>query len=125
MQKYEEETARHRRFVELCDEIVRVNERICELRPVPEVKADKALAELKKTFDLESFEMGIRSSMHKIGDRMLETLINADGGDYRGRSIPCGKGHQYEFVEYRDKNLLTVLGLVAGPAIAPRTASWI
>ena len=44
---------------------------------------------------------------------MLETLINADGGDYRGRAIPCGKGHQYEFVEYWDKNLLTVLGLVA------------
>lgn len=63
-------------------------------------------------FDLESFEMGIRSSMHKIGGRMLETLINADGGDYRGKSISCTKGHEYEFVEYRDKNLLTVLGLV-------------
>jgi len=48
MQKYEEETARHRRFVELCEEIVRINERICDLRPVPEVKGDKELAELKK-----------------------------------------------------------------------------
>ena len=48
MQKYEEETARHRRFVELCDEIVRINERICDLRPVPEVKDDKEMAELKK-----------------------------------------------------------------------------
>lgn len=48
MQKYEEETSRHRRFVELCDEIVRVNERICNLRPVPEVRGDKELAELKK-----------------------------------------------------------------------------
>jgi hypothetical protein len=48
MQKYEEETSRHRRFVELCDEIMRVNERICDLRPVPEVKGDKELAELKK-----------------------------------------------------------------------------
>jgi hypothetical protein len=64
-------------------------------------------------FDLESFEMGIRSSMHKIGGRMLETLINADGGDCRGRTLPCAKGHEYEFVEYREKNLLTVLGLVA------------
>ena len=50
MQKYEAETARHRRFVELCDEIVRINERICDLRPVPEVKDDKELAELKKKF---------------------------------------------------------------------------
>jgi len=48
MQKYEEETARHRRFVELCEEIVRINERICDLRPVHEVKGDKELAELKK-----------------------------------------------------------------------------
>ena len=48
MQKYEEETARHRRFVELCDEIVWINERICDLRPVPEVKDDKELAALKK-----------------------------------------------------------------------------
>lgn len=48
MQKYEEETARHRRFVELCDEVVQINERICDLRPVPEVKDDNELAELKK-----------------------------------------------------------------------------
>jgi hypothetical protein len=38
MQRYEEETARHRRFGELCDEIVRINGRICDLRPVPEAK---------------------------------------------------------------------------------------
>ena len=38
MQKYEEETARHRPFGELCDEIVRINGRICDLRPVPEAK---------------------------------------------------------------------------------------
>ena len=48
MQKYEEETGRHRRFVELCEEMVQINERICDLRPVPEVKDDKELAELKK-----------------------------------------------------------------------------
>ena len=48
MQKYEEETGRHRRFVELCDEIVRINERICDLRSVPEVKDDQELAALKK-----------------------------------------------------------------------------
>lgn len=48
MQKYLDEIANHRRFVELCEEIVLVNERICDLRPVPEVKDDKELAELKK-----------------------------------------------------------------------------
>ena len=56
MQKYEEETARHRRFVELCDEIVRINERICDLRPVPEVKDDRELAELKKKLQKQFME---------------------------------------------------------------------
>jgi hypothetical protein len=51
--------------------------------------------------------------MHKIGGRLLEMLVNADGGDYRGRTLPCAHGHEYEFVEYRDKALLTVLGRVA------------
>ena len=44
---------------------------------------------------------------------MLELLINADGGDYRGRTLPCAQGHEYEFVEYRDKALLTVVGPVS------------
>jgi len=48
MQKYEEETERHRRFVEVCEEIVRINERICDLRPIPQAKDDQELAELKK-----------------------------------------------------------------------------
>ena len=48
LQKYLDEIANHQRFVELCEEIVVVNERICNLRPVPEVKDEKELAELKK-----------------------------------------------------------------------------
>ena len=58
--------------------------------------------------DLESFEMSIRSSMHQIGGRMLEALVNADGGDYRGRTIPFNQGHQYEFGECRNNDLLMV-----------------
>jgi hypothetical protein len=50
--------------------------------------------------------------MHRIGSRMLGLLINADSGRYQGRTIPCGEGHAYEFVDYRDKELLTVLGPV-------------
>lgn len=48
MQKYLDEITSHRRFVELCEEIVVINERICDLRPIPEVKDDKELSELKK-----------------------------------------------------------------------------
>lgn len=48
LEKYVDEIGNHRRFVELCAEIVLVNERICDLRPVREVKDEKELAELKK-----------------------------------------------------------------------------
>lgn len=48
MQKYLEEIANHDKFLKLCGEIVEVNERICDLRPVPQTKDDKELAELKK-----------------------------------------------------------------------------
>ncbi len=49
--------------------------------------------------------------MHNIGSKVLEGLLNAEDG-YQGKSIPCDNGHTYEFVEYRDKNVLTVLGEV-------------
>jgi hypothetical protein len=48
MQKYIDEIAHHQRFLKLCEEIVVVNERICELRPVPEIADDNELVELKK-----------------------------------------------------------------------------
>jgi len=54
--------------------------------------------------------MRIRSCMHAIGARMLEMLINSDGGDYRGRRIEGERGQHYQFIEYREKKLLTVLG---------------
>lgn len=67
---------------------------------------------LTKSFDLEAFELCIRSSMHAIGRSMLEMLVNADGGGYFGRTISGERVHQYEFIDYRDKKLLTVLGPV-------------
>lgn len=48
MQKYLDEIANHKKFLKLCEEIVVVNERICELRPVPQVTDDNELSELKK-----------------------------------------------------------------------------
>ena len=54
--------------------------------------------------------MSIRSGMHGIGCKVLENLLNADDGGYRGIAIPCEKGHTSVFVDYREKKLLTVLG---------------
>ena len=140
LQKYTEETENYREFLKLCNEVVRLNEQICELRPTREIKDETELEELKKLketlyeeiqkevdqivssafkgkdklghMDIESLEMRIRSSMHGIGSIMLEKLLNTDGGDYRGNSIACDNGHMYEFMGYRDKELLTVLGEV-------------
>ncbi len=65
MQKYLDEIANHRRFVELCAEIVVVNERICDLRPVPEVKDEKELVELKKNCRNCLWGSTERSSAHR------------------------------------------------------------
>ncbi len=56
--------------------------------------------------------MHVRSSMHGIGSIFLEEIINADGGDYKGRRISKDNGPVYKFMDYRNKNVLTVLGLV-------------
>lgn len=63
---------------------------------------------------------------------MLEPLLAADAG-YRGPRVPCGQGHQAEFISVRDKTVGTVLGPVAlhrawyhcgqcGHGLAPRDA---
>ncbi len=62
--------------------------------------------------DLEASEIAIRASVHRMGGSLLEKLLNADSGGYRGASIDCGNGHRARFVEYRNKGLLTVLSPV-------------
>jgi hypothetical protein len=49
--------------------------------------------------------------MLAAGCGMLGQLLAADPG-YRGPRIPCGQGHEAEFVSYRDKLIDTVLGPV-------------
>jgi hypothetical protein len=48
VEKYMEETENYRNFVRLCDEIIQVNEKIADLRPVAEVKDAAELHRLKK-----------------------------------------------------------------------------
>jgi hypothetical protein len=63
---------------------------------------------------------------------MLGRLLAADPG-HRGPRVPCGQGHEAEFVSYRDKVIDTVLGPVTltrawyhcaacGHGLAPRDA---
>lgn len=60
--------------------------------------------------DLEAIEMHVRSSMHEVGRLLLERVLNADGGGYRGSSIRCQDGHRSRFLGYRAKEVTTVLG---------------
>ena len=81
---------------------------------------------------LEAAEAVIRAGMLKLGGGMLGKLLAADPG-HRGSRVPCGRGHEAEFVAYRDKVIDTVLGPVTltrawyhcaacGHGLAPRDA---
>jgi hypothetical protein len=49
--------------------------------------------------------------MLAAGCSMLERLLAADPG-YHGPRVPCGRGHQAQFIAYRAKVIDTVLGAV-------------
>jgi hypothetical protein len=81
---------------------------------------------------MEAAEAVIRAGMLQAGCGMLEKLLAADPG-YRGPRVPCGQGHEAEFVSYRDKVIDTALGPVTlerawyhcaacGHGLAPRDA---
>ncbi len=48
---------------------------------------------------IEAAEAVIRAGMLQAGCGMLEKLLAADPG-YRGPRVPCGQGHEAEFVSY-------------------------
>lgn len=58
LEKVQQEVENHRRFVLLTKELVEVNEKICQKRPVREVENEKELEALKKTL---SRQFGKRS----------------------------------------------------------------
>jgi hypothetical protein len=81
---------------------------------------------------LEAAETVIRAGMLKLGCGILGELLSADRG-HRGPRVPCGSGHEAEFISYRDKVIDTVLGPVTlnrawyhcaecGHGLAPRDA---
>lgn len=128
--------ANYRQFAALSEQIVEVNEAICEARPVTSaageppagerglaaVLAEEIAAEVARlaalaarsldtSGGLEAVELAIRTAMTRLGVRMLEDLLGLDGG-YRGPRVGCGAGHEAESVSYRAKTIGTVLGEV-------------
>ncbi len=58
---------------------------------------------------LATVELAIRTAMTNLGASLLEDLL-AMGTGHRGPRIDCGSGHLAEFVSYRGKTIVTVLG---------------
>jgi len=52
LQKYLKETGNYRTFMKLCDEIVQVNEKICDSRAIIEIEDKHEAEELKKKLQL-------------------------------------------------------------------------
>lgn len=50
--------------------------------------------------------------MQSVGRGILEMFMNADVGDGRDKTIYDSERRKHNFIEYRDKTLLTVLGLI-------------
>jgi hypothetical protein len=48
--------------------------------------------------------------MQRAGTVLLEQLLNSDRGGHAGQRIDCGCGHQAEFIDYRHKQVQTILG---------------
>lgn len=139
--KVRAELANYHRFAQVSEQIVAVNEAICEARPPnPAATAPPAGTTGHKKggsatrsrrvhrrgraagcargrcagilgADLVAVELAIRTAMTRLGSSLLEQLLGADTG-HRGQRIDCGQGHCAWFVGYRDKNLDTVLDRV-------------
>lgn len=62
--------------------------------------------------DLGAVEMLVRDSMHKIGSVVLEKLLNAEAGKDKKREIECKCGNRAKFIEVREKEVSTVVGLI-------------
>ena len=142
LDKVRREVAAYKQFVAVSEQIVQVNEAICEARPAspsgPGVQGsldgDEQLRPLITALrDEMSAEIGrlaaeaARSLGCGAGMEAAETVIRAGmlklGGGmlerllaadpgYRGPRTDCGAGHQAEFISCRDKTFDTVLGPV-------------
>jgi hypothetical protein len=61
--------------------------------------------------DLEASELAIRAAMHEVGGVLLGKLLNGHPGDSRA-AVKCAAGHAATFVDYRRKEITTVVGQV-------------
>jgi len=61
--------------------------------------------------DLEASEWAIRAALHEVGGVLLGKLLNRELGGTRA-AVKCAAGHAATFVDYRRKEITTVVGQV-------------
>ncbi len=61
--------------------------------------------------DLEASEWAIRAAMHEVGGVLLGKLLNRDPGSAQA-AVKCAAGHAATLVDYRRKEVTTVVGQV-------------
>jgi len=62
--------------------------------------------------DLEALEMAIRESVHQMGCRWLEQVLNGAQGGYSGPKSEVESGPEARGLGYREKEMVTVVGPV-------------
>ena len=126
--------AEYQRFRDLAGQVTEVNEAICDARPAAPLAGAagrtppgwrgkrglfRALAEESAEIGrlaaeaarslgcgdagMEAAEAVIRAGLLKLGCGMLGGLLAADR--FRGPRVPCGHGHDAEFIAYRDRTV--------------------
>jgi hypothetical protein len=60
--------------------------------------------------DLEAVEMGLRTTPHQGGAKLLQHILPSDEPAPDRRPLPCSCGQQARYVELRSKSLLPVRG---------------
>lgn len=61
---------------------------------------------------MESLEMHVRNTMHKMGCVVLERLLNSEVGVDEKEEIECDCGKKARFIEIREKKVETVVGRI-------------
>lgn len=69
-----------------------------------------ALSKLGRTPNLEEMETYLHAGMLKIGARIMQSLVTADGGGYKGSRIQCECGASAKFHSYRKRTVQTTMG---------------
>ena len=96
LEKVGREVESYRRFVQLCQELVEVNEQICDLRPVEKIEQEEALDQLKKNCAGSTWRS--RGGDRTLGGSSVGGMAKAGpagfGGGRAGGSrcdAPCGR----------------------------------